>query len=606
MRWNKALLGLVAILIAMGPAWAWAQQVPKQDSPEASAPGKPATEATLAEAVLSEKPTGPRTILWVLEVGEVQDNQGKKLAAQAPAIFTRILAGSADKHTVVGKPAQLVPFLRQNANDLPGCLAGIQPCKTPIAAAMQSLGADLLVRGTLSRTGPRWTLKVQLLGPDGRVSLERSIQGGGVPGADNTVTAEKGLEEVAFNAVRELFKASGKLEIITTPPGAQVRLDQKILGNSPLTTEVSVGIHELELLLDDHAPLTRSVRVRAGKETEVKVGLSPTIGTLIVDSTPVMGQVFIDAQHKGSAGNSIALPPGTYELEIRADGYKPRILQVKLEAEESKVMSLTLEPKRQSLQVAGLGEVETDAIESRHYYGRASYRFTGVGSTLDDAEGTLGNRTLALDGLTTDGERVEGLEVDLGYHGLHLEVGYFWDNWGVAALGLSIFGSSDTADAVLRDGNTLLRAELDEFSRVEITPAQLLFRYPYENLHPMIQTGFGYANTEFQATFDDATGNRTTFSRDGFFWNFSIEANYFFDSWWYAHASLGVRRDLTRNDTQTFFGFGLGMTFDDPLTELGFREDSAPPRSVQDDPQEPTPLPEDNNGREDNFEEDQP
>lgn len=604
-------MGGLALLLLWGQATAWAQQadVPLDPLRQGASPGEQGQEEQGQEPEpqpepqgqnqeqgqgaeldldkgqegITDAPSGPRRVIWILEPYNLEGDAARDLAIKAPAVFSRILSGSADQHVVAGRPAHLVPWLEKQPEVSSPCLEGVAPCNGPMEALVQSLGADLLVKGRLSRQGPRWTLRVQLYGPDGRLTLERSLQGGGVPGADKAVSPEKGLEELAYTAVRELFNATGRVEVVTEPPGAQVLLDGRVIGTSPLKTEVAVGIHEMEVLLDDHSPLTRSVRVVAGRQSQVKLRLSQRLATLMVDSTPVLGQIYVDAQHKGTAGEPIRLPPGEYELEVQAEGYKRRVLQIRLEPEESKVMSLTLEPRRPALQVTGLGEVETDSILARRYYLRAAYRFSSVSSGLSDSQGQLGNQDVSLEGLLANGELLEGVKADFGYHGLHLEGGYFWERWGVAALGLSIFSSSDTTVGQIMDGSVARNVDLDEFTRVEFKPAQLLYRYPYKNLFPTIQTGFGLASTSFQGTVDDAQRRRLSFEQDGFFWHFSVEASYFFDSWWFAHATVGIHRDLSHDDsdTQTFVGFGVGLTFEDPLGELGLRESATPPRSYQ-------------------------
>jgi hypothetical protein len=568
MRGRRFLQGVMAWLLLWGHGVAQGQE----------APVAPAQQGEVVE-----QPSGPRRVLWIIDSSGLSAEDRELYAVKAPATFARILSGSADKHTVAGRPEHLAQWFKAYPAQASPCLSGATACKSPLGALMEGLGADLLVRGRLSRSGPRWTLQVEVYGPDGRLTLDRSLQAGGVPVSGKEVTPEAGLEELAYNSIRELFDATGTLEVVTEPPGAQVRVDGKALGSSPLRTELAVGIHELEVLLDDHGPLTRSVRVVAGRQAQVKLRLTARLATLTVDSTPVLGQVFVNAQHKGSAGEPILLAPGDYELEVQAEGYKSRTLALRLEAEEVKVMSLTLEPRRPALQVSGLGEVETDSILARHYYGRAAYRFTSLSTGLSEAEGSLGNQSLKLQGLLSGGELAEDVQADFGYHGLHLEVGYFWERWGVSALGLSIFNSGDrTSGQVVVDGAEV-QVELDEFTRVEFKPAQLLYRHPYKNLFPTVQAGFGYAATGFRGTLDEARGRRVDFSRDGFFFSFAVEASYFFDTWWFAHASLGVQRDLSHDDsdTQTFVGFGLGLTLDDPLGELGLRESATPPRNVQ-------------------------
>ena len=61
-----------------------------------------------------------------------------------------------------------------------------------------------------------------------------------------------------------------------------------------------------------------------------------------------------------------------------------------------------------------------------------------------------------------------------------------------------------------------------------------------------------------------------------------IEASYYFESWWFAFASLGVQWDLTHDDSnaEQLLTIGAGLTFENPIKEL-FGSPSAPPKEVE-------------------------
>lgn len=104
--------------------------------------------------------------------------------------------------------------------------------------------------------------------------------------------ADRGAQglKVARVVVRStiLGKEPTVLRVETDVPGAEVRLDGAAVGKTPLTLadEVAPGPHELQLLLEGRAPLTRQVDVRPGEVTRVGAVLSaappaphkPTLG----------------------------------------------------------------------------------------------------------------------------------------------------------------------------------------------------------------------------------------------------------------------------------------------------------------------------------------
>jgi tetratricopeptide (TPR) repeat protein len=83
--------------------------------------------------------------------------------------------------------------------------------------------------------------------------------------------AEKGLQQ---------------LTVLTQPPGAAVRLDGASLGLSPVTTEVGVGPHTLELTLAGHQPGKRSVVLSPASGLEVTVDLSPLALAAVLPEPP--------------------------------------------------------------------------------------------------------------------------------------------------------------------------------------------------------------------------------------------------------------------------------------------------------------------------------
>jgi hypothetical protein len=593
---RAALAALLALSCWVAPLEAQEAppDAPPQDAPAPAAGlDDPWDAPRPAPSSITQRKVGSRRIVWFLQTDPLPDEASRAQAAKMPSTLLKMLGGSADKHFIAAKPSHLSDLLQQRSAELSPCLQGIEPCGSPLAVLLEGLEAQLLVKARLRQEGGAWRLEVRLLGADGRASVERRFTS---PPIADAKAPEEALEALALETIRELFNSTGTLLVVTHPEGAQVALDGEVLGTSPLTTELPVGPHELRVTLDNHKPMTRPLEIAPGKRVEADLTLESLYATLTLDSTPVLGEVWVDGAPVGTAGSPIPLSPGDHEVEVRAEGYKPRMMRISVQSEENKVMSLTLEPKRQQLYLKGLGEIQTEAILSRHFQGRAAYRFASMTSTLANAEGSFGGSDVRLHSLARDGVGVPGLSTDLGFHGLNLELGYFWETWGVTALGLSVGSSSGRVAAKLQDGDRLLDVELDEFSRVELRPLQLMLRYPYKNLFPSLQAGLGYSSLSFQGTVQDgATEEVVNFEQGGFFWNFGIEASYFFDTWWFAHATLGIQRPITDDETRTvtFLGFGVGLALESPLRELGLSEDPTPPRNVEEPPREEPPPQED-------------
>jgi hypothetical protein len=506
----------------------------------------------------SPERAGPtsRRVLWILQVDAALTEKTEGAVVDIPALFAKGVASSRDENVVATGPASLVEIVSKLNRPIPGCLVGANPCASPWATAMEALDADLMVRAHLSRSGSRIEMALTLVDPTGRAAVEQTLA------ADASAGVGEAIEKLAFGAARDIFQATGRVVVETSPPGASILVNGLDMGRSPLTLEIPVGRAEVEVLMPNHVSETKSVSVTSGSMNTVKLELKPKVASLIVDVSPATGTVYLDNALLGETGETLEVMPGEYELEVRADGYRPRRASLTLGPEEKKVMSLSLDTVRPRLRVTRFGEVQTEAIVARRFYARAGYRFTSVATGLSGSKGDAGGRQYELQNLTID-NGVAPIRPVFGYHGFHIDTGYTWEQWGIVALGFAMLTSGDTADGELVTDGEGQPASLSNFLRLELKPLQLTYRHAYKNLMPSIQAGLGVALTTFDAETDVAS---VELSRSDLFWHFSIEASYYFASWWFGFAGLGVQRELSHDDsdTQLLMTVGAGLTFDNP------------------------------------------
>ncbi|MGE5569111.1 MAG: protein kinase domain-containing protein [Rhodospirillales bacterium] len=104
------------------------------------------------------------------------------------------------------------------------------------------------------------------------------------------------LTIVTFTA---LHPGSGKVgitfEVRTQPPGALVRVDDKIVGTSNLQLTVSPGTYQLQATKDGYLPASRSITVAEGA-APVELTLKPMPQTVRLFTDAVEGQVTLDDQ----------------------------------------------------------------------------------------------------------------------------------------------------------------------------------------------------------------------------------------------------------------------------------------------------------------------
>lgn len=133
----------------------------------------------------------------------------------------------------------------------------------------------------------------------------------------------------------------GVLSIMSFPTGAKVYLDEKLVGQAPLTLDsVAAGSHALRAEMDGYATLTRSVEFQQGEKKVEELRLERNVGTLEVFAKPEGAKVFVDEVEQGavtlSADNPIPLftqelAVGSHVVSLRMKGHGPVTRRVTVE-----------------------------------------------------------------------------------------------------------------------------------------------------------------------------------------------------------------------------------------------------------------------------------
>jgi len=130
----------------------------------------------------------------------------------------------------------------------------------------------------------------------------------------------------------------GTLRIETFPPGASVRLEGAPveLGRTPFETTLPVGPARLTAALPGHVEQSRTIEVRDGEITHLRLRLAveaSTVASLTVTGSPAGAQVMVDGRPLGVVPLTRAgLPPGPVALSVEAPGKDPWGAPLVLEA----------------------------------------------------------------------------------------------------------------------------------------------------------------------------------------------------------------------------------------------------------------------------------
>jgi len=68
---------------------------------------------------------------------------------------------------------------------------------------------------------------------------------------------------------------NGKLHVVSEPDGADVFLDNRMEGQTPVTLDLAVGSYTLRVEKKGYVPVIQEVTVNDSETTEIKIKLAP-------------------------------------------------------------------------------------------------------------------------------------------------------------------------------------------------------------------------------------------------------------------------------------------------------------------------------------------
>lgn len=131
----------------------------------------------------------------------------------------------------------------------------------------------------------------------------------------------------------------------TEPPGAAVRVNDRAIGDSPVTMgDLEPGHHRLHVELAGYAPIDLSFPVAPGtKPSGFSFNMSPLNAPLRVTSDPLGALITVDGARVGATPlDTIPISPGRHEVRVEMKGYRPYISQVHARAGERQVIHARL------------------------------------------------------------------------------------------------------------------------------------------------------------------------------------------------------------------------------------------------------------------------
>jgi len=152
----------------------------------------------------------------------------------------------------------------------------------------------------------------------------------------------------------ELVPAWADVGFTTTPAGATVTIDGAEVGQTPLTTEVLGGNHEVIVKLAAHKAWTNRLSVTARENITVPpITLEPADGLVMLRSAPGGANVTVDGTFRGQTPVELSLAPGrNHNVVFFLNGYQEANRSVRTDAADESTVAVTLEPITSSVRIS--------------------------------------------------------------------------------------------------------------------------------------------------------------------------------------------------------------------------------------------------------------
>jgi formylglycine-generating enzyme required for sulfatase activity len=121
----------------------------------------------------------------------------------------------------------------------------------------------------------------------------------------------------------QLEPANASLQVNSIPRGANVTVNGRYRGQSPVTISLSPDInYEIGLSKAGYGTTVRRIRLEAAASEEITVDLSARVGEVTVAALPGDATIYIDGRARGTGTVTLNLSSAPHRLEVKRDGYQ--------------------------------------------------------------------------------------------------------------------------------------------------------------------------------------------------------------------------------------------------------------------------------------------
>ncbi len=161
---------------------------------------------------------------------------------------------------------------------------------------------------------------------------------------DASSSASDATADISSDSPWETPAASGRLTVNTVPGGAQVSIDGRAYGSSPLSAELEYGMHTIRVELGGYTSEARTIDVEV-PEMAVPFELKPLVVTGTVNIFgPTGSTVLVDGTQVGKIPTSVKLTEGTHTFRVETSEGTSFTRSQDVRFDSGTTVSVTLSP----------------------------------------------------------------------------------------------------------------------------------------------------------------------------------------------------------------------------------------------------------------------
>ncbi len=144
-----------------------------------------------------------------------------------------------------------------------------------------------------------------------------------------------------------LLPAWSDITFSSFPPGANVKIDGKSIGNTPLSKQLTAGIYTLEISADRHKTWKQRLVVKSNEPQELNgIRLKPADGRVMIKTKPAGANVIIDGIFVGQTPLTTDLSPSEdHVVQVSKAGFEKATRKIKIPSSASKQLDIDLKPR---------------------------------------------------------------------------------------------------------------------------------------------------------------------------------------------------------------------------------------------------------------------